>query len=333
MKALVWTGPEVAKIMNYDKPVPTLNEVLIKVIATGICGSELSGYLGQNSLRVPPLIMGHEFIGIVEAIGKGTKKIKVGQKVVVNPLITCGRCSKCEADEDNLCLNFRLLGAHVSGSFAEYVCVDENACYVVDDNFTAIEGTLVEPLACSVRACYLGGIRTGSTVAIFGAGIIGLTALYVAKRKGAGEVVIIDTNNERLEIAKEWGADKVITSIESLGNNKGQFDVVIDAVGLEITRNQSIEVIQPGGTVIFIGLHTDSTNLLGNTIVRSEINIKGSFSYTKKNFKEAISYMETGFVKNLSDDWYDERPLGDGDNAFKELISGSNYAKIILKPE
>ena len=276
-------------------------------------------------------------MGKIEALGEGVKSLTVGQCVVINPLISCGNCEKCKIGQENLCTSLKLIDAHIPGAFAEWVKVPEQSCFVVDGDLSATEGTLVEPFACGLRACKLGAIEFPDTVAIFGAGIIGLTALEIAKSKGVKEITVIDTNSKRLAIAQRWGAATTINAltddVTSLSKcYLNEFDIVIDAVGHEITRNQSIRLVRPGGRVVFIGLHTDSTTLPGNVIVRSEINIVGSFPYTAADFRDALKYVKESFLLNKGIKWFDERKLERGDEAFQELIEGSDYSKIVLKP-
>lgn len=338
MKALVWTNPNEMIVKEIDKPIPHKGEVLIHVFAAGICGSELSGYKGENSLRKPPLVMGHEFSGMVEDIGADVDSSLNGRNVVINPLISCKKCHFCRNGFENLCLNFSLVGAHRQGAFAEWVVVPDYVCFPVDKKLGEIEGTLVEPLACGLRSVRLGGIGISDKVVIFGAGIIGLSALKVAKMAGATELIVIDTNPKRLDIAEAWGATKtinasqeeVVSKCHNLSNRIGM-DVVIDAVGLAITRQQSVDIIRRGGRIILVGLHTNETEFPGNAIVRSEISLVGSFAYTFKDFQDALHLMNDKFLKPAPN-WLDKRSLEDGDRSFQELISGSDFSKIILKP-
>lgn len=338
LKTLTWTGPEKMEIQEDNKPTPKPNEVLIRVLSVGICGSELSGYLGENSLRKPPLIMGHEFCGVVEALGGDVEPSILQKKVVVNPLISCGKCAYCRNGQDNLCQHFKLIGAHQSGAFAEWVSVPERACFVVDDALDARQGSLVEPLACGLRAIRLGNVNVTDNVIIFGAGIIGLSALKVAKLSGANEIVVVDMNKDRLKIAENWGATKTVQPADEdildfchdLTDGIGM-DVAIDAVGVPVTRQNSIAVSRKGGRIVLIGLHSDKTELSMNDIARTEKLLLGSFAYTYKDFQDALTLVENGIFE-ISDDWLDERSLEKGDTSFQELIAGSSFAKIVLKP-
>ena len=189
MRAAIWYGPREMKMADAPEPAPAAGEVLLKVEAVGICGSELSGYLGQNSLRKPPLIMGHEFSARVAGVAGDVAGFAEGDRVTVNPMIPCNACVMCRNGYENLCMNRSLIGAHRPGSFAEYVAVPAKTLYRLPEEVDSIAGTLIEPLACGLRAIELGHVTPGSSVLISGAGPIGLLVLLAAKRAGASVIV------------------------------------------------------------------------------------------------------------------------------------------------
>jgi threonine dehydrogenase-like Zn-dependent dehydrogenase len=333
MKALVWTNPREFELQDVQKPTAGAGEVVLQVRYAGICGSDLSGYLGENSLRKPPLIMGHEFTGDVVETGEGVSEFQVGDLLVVNPLITCGHCRMCKRGDQQNCMNRTIIGIHHPGAFAEYVKVPASACFHVQD---ALAGALVEPLACGIRAAERANVTLGDKVVVFGAGIIGLFSLQAASLRGASQRILVDTNDERLEKGKLFGATHtlnpkhvdVIESVQEITGGSAQ--KVIDAVGLPLTRQQGIAMVERGGRVVFIGLHEDETVIPGNDIVRREIELVGSFSYSDRNFAEGLSLIER---KGLTPDdtWLDIRPLDQGKLSFDEQIFGSaKYPKIIL---
>lgn len=338
MKAAVWYGPREMRIEEVPDPVIAPDEVLLRVGAVGICGSELSGYLGQSSLRRPPLIMGHEFMGTVVAVGAQVADRAVGERLTVNPLVPDDTCPLCRAGSEHLCLHRSLLGAHRPGAFAEYIAVPAKACVPLPNSLDEVAGTLVEPLACGVRAVAHAGIAPGGSVAILGAGPIGLLALVAARRAGAAVIAISDTNPARLALAASWGAthtidptkqDPAATMREATGGLGA--DGAIDAVGLPITRNQAIAAVRPGGRAIFLGLHEDEVRLPGNTIVRSEIVVQGSFSYTRANFRDAMQLLADGLVPD-PETWTTLRPLSEADASFAQLIDApGETTKVILR--
>jgi threonine dehydrogenase-like Zn-dependent dehydrogenase len=327
------------QMADAPKPEPAPGEVLLKVDAVGICGSELSGYLGQNSLRKPPLIMGHEFSATVADVASDVSGYTAGERVTVNPMIPCNACVMCRNGYENLCLNRSLIGAHRPGSFAEYVAVPAKTLYRLPDQVDAVAGTLVEPLACGLRAIELSQIGPGSSILIQGAGPIGLLVLLAAKRAGASVIAISDLVEERLAVANAWGATHPInpakTNVVSLGKELTEglgFDAVVDAVGLPITRQTAVLAARPGGHVVFTGLHEDETSLPCNTIVRSETNIHGAFCYTQHNFASAVRLISDGIVP-ANADWLTLRPLDEADASFAQLIDQpSTVTKVILTP-
>lgn len=341
MDALVWTAPSRMEIQETAVPAPGAGEVLVEVAAVGICGSELSGYLGQNSLRVPPLIMGHEFSGRVVQVGAGVSSagpLAPGARVAVNPLINCGDCLMCDAGLPNLCQRRRIIGAHCAGGFACYVVVPATQCWSMPEDMTDIAGALVEPLACAVRAVRHAQGQPANPLLILGAGTIGLCCLAVARVEGVGAIVISDRVEERLRIAHAWGATATVDG--SAADAQQHFRAalpqgaacVIDAVGSTVTRALALQLVRPGGRVVYIGLHDESSPLAANYLVRQEITIQGSFSYTPSDFAWAMDLLTSGIVAPDAD-WIQVRPLADGAAAFAGLIDGTiSTPKIILRP-
>ena len=340
MQALVWLGPR--NMVHRAEPIPKLaaDEILISVDAVGICGSELSGFLGHNSLRVPPLIMGHECAGRVVQATEGTfatgEIATVGACVTFNPLVVCGTCDRCLVGKSNLCRRRQLIGAHRPGAFAQYLALPARQCYPIPDSLSLVAGSLAEPLACSIRAVTLTQVKPQERLLILGAGPIGLCALAAARARGVEQIIVSDVMPQRLEIAGRWGASDVINAREQdviafvQERYPGGVDCVIDAVGATPVRTQAIRSVVPGGRVVFIGLHDEESVLPANYIIRQEITLTGSFAYTDDDFTQAIDLLIRGIVQP-SADWLEERPLSDGPAAFAELVDGTaKTAKIVL---
>jgi threonine dehydrogenase-like Zn-dependent dehydrogenase len=346
MRALVWLGPSDMREQSVPIPEPASGEVIIEVDAVGICGSELSGYLGQNSLRRPPLIMGHEAAGcIVKMHDSATGSVtfadgntgQVGSRVTFNPLISCGTCNRCRAGLANLCYNRQLIGAARPGAFARFVAVPAAQCWAVPDTLSDVAAALVEPLACAVRAVALSHIVPGQSLLILGAGPIGLLCLTVARAQGIENVLISDLAPSRLAIAQRWGASAVLNARERdvVATAKAAapegIAAVIDAVGTNMTRAQAIQAVVPGGRVVFIGLHNEESPLATNYVIRQEITIAGSFGYNDPDFASALMMLREGIVQPTPD-WLEERPLSDGPRSFEELVKGTATAtKIMLR--
>lgn len=338
MKALVWTAPHEMEWTEVEPPQTAENEVLIRVEAVGICGSEIEGYLGHNSLRVPPLIMGHEFCGIVEQTGsEAAQFIEAGARVVVNPLLACGSCRPCLKGSPQLCVSRQIIGIHRPGAYGELVSVPASSVIRLPASINPFRAALAEPLACSLRAVKraIDG-HSFPNVVIFGAGGIGLLCAKSAKLLGAESVMMLDTNSERLAIALRNGADRVINpqerSVEeAVAESYGAkgVDVVVDAAGFQPTRSAAAALINPGGTLMNIGLGIDDTILPVNHLIRSEINVLGSFCYTRKDFAEAVDLLVQGAV--TEQDWTEIRPLSSGGQAFADLVAGKvHHGKILL---
>lgn len=339
MRTLVWQGPRRMEIVESAVPTPAAAEVLIRVERVGICGSELSGYLGQNSLRKPPLVMGHEFAGDVAEAGANVTGFAPGDFVVVNPLLTCGDCAYCRAGRDNLCVGRTLVGAHRPGAFAEFVTVPAAACTPLANDVTRRWAFLIEPLACAVRAIAHARQAGTESLLVQGSGMIGLCCIAVAKRAGIASVFATDLHPERRAAARAWGADHALdpraddlaAAIAQTGDGGGA-DAAIDCVGTTATRQLCTERVRPGGLVVLVGLHQADARFDGNDLVRREITLAGSFAYTRGDFAHAVELAGCdGFFPPGA--WLETRPLAAGPGAFEELVAGrAGAAKIALAP-
>ncbi len=339
MKTAVWIAPGQIRIEEQSLPEPGPGEALLRIESVGICGSELEGYLGHNSLRVPPLVMGHEMCGIVERGGAGGERYAPGQRAVVNPLLYCGVCRSCRNGYTQLCEKRQIIGVHRPGAFAEFALVPESALFAVSSALNPFRASLAEPLACSLRATRRAMERHPfAAVVVFGAGGIGILCAMIARILGASDVMVVDTNADRLDMVRRLGfgltANPKEESLESVVRSsfdgKGA-DVVVDAAGFQPTRETAIKLVNPGGTFMNIGLGIDNTELPINHLIRSEIELLGSFCYTSKDFADAVELLEQG--KITEEGWTEIRPLDAADEAFQELVQGKvRRGKIFLQP-
>jgi len=339
MQALVWEGPRQMNLRDVADPQVPANEVLIKVVYSGICGSELGGYLGHNSLRKPPLIMGHEFAGEIVALGDQATTIKstlaVGQRVTVNPLISSPWSSAALKGRHNLTLPRNILGIHRPGSYAQYITAPAANVYPLPDGMSLEHAALTEPMACALRAAKLSGCAATDRVLITGLGPIGLLVLQVVKAFGVQEIFATDTDADRRAIGEHFGVrvlnpqtDNVVEIVRQATNNEG-VDMAIDAVGATATRREAIEAVTPGGKVIFTGLHSEESNIQANYIIRNEINIQGSFAYTPLDFEDAFEWLVKGRIE--IDPWLLKAPLAEGGAMFEKLLNNPGpVAKILL---
>lgn len=320
MKALIYEGPRILTMRQKPIPKPQEDEVLIRVERVGICGSELSGYLGHNSLRKPPLVMGHEFAGTIAAVGKGVDKLAIGDRVTANPLVYCGVCGDCKAGAANLCMSRSLIGAGQPGAFAEYVIAPKANVLSIPEGISMDEGALVEPVACAVRICRLAKITPSDRLLIVGAGPIGLLVLQTARLFGLVDIVVMDVNHERLEVVTQLGGIAV-ASAEELNQfrlDRG-FDITVDAVGMDVTRQQCMTSSRPGGRVVFSGLHAADSVIPINMAIRNELTMLGSFAYNPIDFESALQWIIEGRIDLRP--WLTHAPLEEGQACFEKLIS------------
>jgi 2-desacetyl-2-hydroxyethyl bacteriochlorophyllide A dehydrogenase len=339
MKALVYEGPRQLNVRDVPEPELEPDEVMIKVVFSGICGSELSGYLGHNSLRQPPLIMGHEFSGAIVELGPQAARLKpglaVGQRVTANPLIYCGSCRACLTGRHNLCRQRQLLSAHRPGSYADFVKIPGQQVYPLPDQLSLEHGALTEPVGCAVRAVKLADCAALDTLLITGLGPIGLLSLQVAQSFGLTRIFATDTDPHRRAIGQQCGArvlnplaENVIDIVRAETDGIGA-DAAIDAVGLAITRQQCIEAVKPGGVVVLVGLHDEESQIQSNLVIRKEVNLRGSFAYTPTDFEDALNWLAAGQVR--IDPWLLKAPLADGRDCFERLLAEPGaVAKILL---
>jgi threonine dehydrogenase-like Zn-dependent dehydrogenase len=341
MHSLVWEAPRVMAMREQEQPVPQPGEALIRVAYVGICGSELSGYLGHNALRVPPLVMGHEFAGELVALGPDADArrpdLTVGQLVTANPLTYCGQCLWCRRGENQLCANRKLIGAHRPGAYAQYVTAPIEVITALPAGMSPRTGALTEPAAVAVRIGELAGDLAGEAALIIGAGPIGLLALQVFRALGAGPVFIADLDAARLEMGAALGGQPLdprtanVPQVVRAATQGVGVPVALDAVGAAITRANCVSATRSGGTVILSGLHEESSLMPAAEIIRREIVVRGSFAYSPANFAAALGQLAAGQL--VLDPWIIEAPLADGGHWFDRLIDAPGaVSKVLLVP-
>lgn len=341
MKALVWEAPRVMAMREKEIPAVAADEVLIQVAYAGIYGSELSGYLGHNALRVPPLVMGHEFSGTLVDLGNGVRaqfpNLQVGQAVTANPIWYDGTCEFCLRGETQLCVSRQLVGAHRPGAYAEYVNVSAKMVLPLPGGMSLRTGALTEPVACGVRIGEMAGALNGDDALVVGAGPIGLLALQALRAQGAGRVFISDLDAERLTMGAALGGaalnpreTDVAQTVREMTNARG-VAVSVDCVGSAVTRKTCVQATRSGGTLILSGLHEETSAMPAAEIIRREIVVRGSFSYNRANFSDALRCLQNEEVH--LDPWIVEAPLQEGGKWFDRLIDApGNVAKVLLVP-
>ena len=283
MKAIKVMEPFKVEIVEIDKPIIKNNDdVIIKITSGGICGSDMGIWNGTNSLATYPRIIGHEFGGIVTEVGKNVKNIKIGDKVAVDPVVSCGHCYPCRIGRYNVCNTLEVMGVHRDGGFTEYVCVPEKNVHKFHIDYDESLLGIVEPYTIGMQINNRLQITSDDTVLIMGSGPIGICAMQVAKTRGA-TVIMTDLVKERLDTAKDMGADYVLLSgrddVEKSINEitKGEgVPVIIDTVCIPSTFEASVKMACAAGRIAVIGLKSQPSNIVMADITKKELTIVGS---------------------------------------------------------
>jgi threonine dehydrogenase-like Zn-dependent dehydrogenase len=319
VRALVFTAAGQVELRDEPAPQVTGDDVLVTVEAAGICGSELHGFRSVG-FRKPPLIMGHELAGTVAD----------GSRVVVNPLVTCGSCVACLDGRPQVCAHRQLLGVHRPGAFAEAVAVPAANVHPLPDGISWTSAALIEPLANAVHA-WRGAGEGADGVAIVGGGTIGLVCLLVARHHEPGRpVVVVDPSPQRRAFAEQLGATAA-ANLDELGGTPADrtFDVIVDAVGIAVTRAASVQHLRPGGTAVWLGLTSTDAGFDANDLVRFEKRVLGSFAYTPDDFAAAVA-----MASQVDLSWGTDVPMGQADVVFMELAGGrTDIVKAVLRPD
>ena len=341
MQALVWQAARQMTMRSQPEPKATGDEIVIRVAHVGICGSELSGYLGHNALRVPPLIMGHEFAGEVVELGSLVSQLRpdlgVGALVTVIPLWYCGGCPACLAGLNQLCGSRRLLGAHRPGAFAEFVAAPAKLALLLPAGMEPRLGALTEPAGCAVRIAELAGAVADEDCLVIGAGPIGLLSLQMLRYQGAARVFIAELDAARLAMGEALGGiplqpreTDLVVAVRDATSGAG-VKVAVDAVGTAQTRAQCVTATQASGRVILSGLHEESSGMPVAAMIRNEIVARGSFAYSRANFARGLELLAAGALR--LDPWIHEAPLDEGGRWFERLIDApGDVAKVLLTP-
>ena len=334
MQALVYTGTNKIDFREEKDPIAQPGETLVKVKASGICGSDMHAFHGNDERRIPPLILGHEVSG-TSLDGKFKNK-----DVVINPLISCEKCDYCKNEREHLCPKRTMIGMSTpvkrEGGLAELVSVPEKNIFEVPKKLSIKEAALAEPAAVALHAVLLAEQSLKKPISkckilIQGAGAIGLLCgLVLNKEKKSKNIIMSDPNKKRLEeCARYLEANFVSPNDKSIKENN--FDLILESVGLEITRHQAIKSISPGGTILHIGLTHPSGTFDFKKLTIQEITLVGTYCYTNKDFQKTLEILTEKKLGDLG--WIEYRDLKKGSEAFNEIHNGTCVApKIILIP-
>ena len=295
MKAAICKKPFEISIKEVPTPIPQSDELLIQVKASAVCGSDIKAYEGNHPMIRLPMILGHEFSGVIVEKGSGVNDFQVGDRVVVEPSFVCGQCFFCQRMEYYLCENLKQLGHQLPGSFAEYTISKAKFTYRLDPSIPFDKASLAQPLATCIHALDRADVRKGQSVAILGMGAIGLLLLQVARQRGAC-LFASDLIEFKLDKARALGAQRIgrgsdlhlVDEIKDWTNGRGA-DVVIEAAGTSMTVHQAFSSVRRGGTVLLLGItgHEKEEVNLGRATM-DELNLLGTVRYGMGDFPKAI---------------------------------------------
>jgi 2-desacetyl-2-hydroxyethyl bacteriochlorophyllide A dehydrogenase len=305
MKALVFRGPRSLVLEEVDRPAVRPGEVLLRVDATGICGSDVHGYLGLTGRRIPPMIMGHEFCGTVVEVGSEVDGVRAGDRAAVAPVMSCGACEPCREGHVYLCATRRLFGVMAcNGSMADYLNAPARLLFRMPDAMAPEIGAMVEPSAVALHALSRAGVGLErAAVLVVGAGPIGLLLTGLARRHRPRRLLVSDLSDQRLELARRMGADVTVNpSREDVARVVAEHtggrgaDLSFEAVGAAATVEQALTALRPRGTCVWVGNSQKTISVDMQASVTRELSILGSYTYTLAEFGEALQALARGDV-------------------------------------
>lgn len=345
MKAAVLYGNEDIHYDDYETPKVKPGAVKVKVVATGICGSDVPRVL-DNGAHFYPIVLGHEFSGDVVEVGEGVTSLKIGDRVSGAPLLPCMKCEDCQHGNFSLCNFYSFIGSREQGSFAEYVVIPEQNAVKFDSSISYEQGAMFEPSAVALHGVLQADYKAGGYVAVLGGGTIGIFTMQWAKIFGSKKVVVFDVNNDRLELAKRLGADETINTLDKDFMEKAKditadrgYDYVFEAAGVTDTMYMAFELASNKAQVCFIGTPTRDlvfTPKMWENMNRKEFNLTGSWmSYSApfpgKEWDLTAHYFETGQLKFDPAFIYKKFHMSEADKAFQLFKNpGQVKGKVLL---
>ena len=343
MKSLLLEEYRKLRIAETPQPEPGEHEVLVKVAACGICGSDVHGYDGTSGRRIPPLIMGHEAAGVIAAVGRGVTGYRVGDRVTFDSTVYCGQCAYCRRGEVNLCGERQVIGVSCgdyrrNGAFAEFIVVPEHILYRLPSKLSFPEAAMLEATSVALHAVKVSGVKKGDTVLVVGAGMIGLLTMQALRVAFVGRVLIADIDETRLTLGELLGADEALRGTggqiaEAIMQRTGGVgaDVVFDAVGRAKTVAESIDSVRKGGTVTLIGNIEPEVTLPLQKVVSREIRLQGTAA-SAGEFPTAIELISNGRIQ-VRPLISAVVPLEEGPQWFQRLHAQEpNLMKVVLSP-
>ena len=346
MKALELVAESEFEYKEVDKPQIKDDEVLIRVKACGICGSDVHGMDGSSGRRIPPIIMGHEASGVIETLGSAVDSTvwKPGDRVTFDSMVYCGDCWHCRRGETNLCDNRMVLGVSCGdyrnhGAFAEFVAVPERILYKLPDSLSFEHAALTEAVSVAVHAVDLTPINLDDSAVVVGSGMIGLLVIQSLKAAGCGKVIAVDLDEERLALAKKLGATEIVKAdsgdvpeaIRQMTEGRGA-DHAFEVVGMDPTLRTAIESTRKGGTVTLVGNLKPVVDFSLQEVVTRQINLIGTCG-SAGEYPACLNLIADGTIR-VDEIISATVPLSEGASWFDRLYKGEKgLAKVILKPE
>jgi threonine dehydrogenase-like Zn-dependent dehydrogenase len=341
MKAAVVEKPNVLKIKQVPVPQIAEDEVLIKVKYTGICGTDWSIFTGRYSADKLPMVPGHEFSGTVAQVGGKARGLQPGDRVTADINMSCGTCFYCRKGQKLMCREFRQLGIHMDGTFAEYVKAPCENVHKLPDNLDFLAGAFIEPVSCVIHSSKAARVTHGSSVAVIGCGL-GILHGALAHLRGAAPVIVIGDNAKRLEVARLMGADVVldvhdvkdpVAEVRKLTEGRGA-DFVVEAVGTARTYEQAFDMVRPGGTVVAFGICAveDTIKVRPYDLVLGEKTVASSCAGVGPDWPDAIALLAYGHVKPQAM-FSMIVPLEELESALNELRTNPALIKVFVSSE
>lgn len=303
MKGVQIVEPNKLQIVDLEKPqIDKENNVLVRMVAAGICGSDVGIYHGTNAAAIYPRIIGHENVGIVEEIGEGVTRVKVGDRVIIDQVTACGHCYACRKGRPNVCGNLKVRGVHIDGGYREYMAVPDRDCYLVPEILSDEEAVMIEPTTIAVQCCSRAQLESEDTVMIIGSGALGSSILRIVKLYNPKAIIVTDIDDAKLEEAKKNGATYTINSLKEdvptkaheLTDGYGP-TVTIDAACVKGSLLTALQATGNAGRVITMGFSVAPTEVNQFVITSKELDVRGSRLQNRK-FQDVIDLVNEGKV-------------------------------------
>ena len=303
MKAVQIVKPNELRVIEMEKPtLDAHNNVLVKMTAAGICGSDVGIYHGTNAAATYPRVIGHEMVGVVVETGPTAQKVKVGDRVIIDQVVPCGHCYACRKGRPNVCGNLQVRGVHIDGGYREYMAVPDTDCYLVPDSLTDAEAVMIEPTTIAVQCCSRAQLESEDTVLIIGSGALGSSILRIVRLYHPQKIIVADIDDAKLQEALQNGATDVINSLKEdvparcreLPGGYG-VTVSIDAACVKTSLLTALQATGNAGRVITMGFSVAPTEVNQFVITSKELDVRGSRLQNRK-FQDVIDLINAGKV-------------------------------------